>query len=294
MFVSRGTRWSADGDARGVSVLVHDPEPSAGHAVLDLERGRDRHGDRRAAQFLLGATPEVGCASVTQFVGLIPPGRAPDHFHKYDEVIYVLEGEGELVIDGEKAPLRAGLVHPPAARARPLPREHRRLGDARARRLPPGGLARGGLLPRRHPRRRPHRRRVSVPRIERSAEIEWEGNVARGAGRSAATRARSPSLPFSLPTRIGAAEGKTSPEELLAAAHGGCLTMSLAQRADARQDAAARLDVHCRIVMDEVEGEGHQIVASHVTVHAEVEGASTRRSRRRSSAPTRAARSRRC
>ena len=45
---------------------------------------------------------------------MIPPGRAPDHFHRYDEVIYVLEGEGELAIGGRTAPLRAGsCVHLP-------------------------------------------------------------------------------------------------------------------------------------------------------------------------------------
>jgi quercetin dioxygenase-like cupin family protein len=113
LFVSRGTRWSASGDARAVSVLVHDPLPSSGHAVIDLgeaERGSATGG----RQFLLGATPECGCASVTQFVGLIPPGRAPDHFHKYDEVIYVLEGQGELAIGGETAPLGPGsCVHLP-------------------------------------------------------------------------------------------------------------------------------------------------------------------------------------
>jgi quercetin dioxygenase-like cupin family protein len=114
IFVSNGTPWSAEGDARGVSVLIHEPEPSAGHAVLDLnavETGTATAG----RQFLLGATPEVGCASVTQFIGLVPPGRAPDHFHTYDEVIYVLEGEGFLEIDGEQAPLHAGsCVHLPA------------------------------------------------------------------------------------------------------------------------------------------------------------------------------------
>jgi quercetin dioxygenase-like cupin family protein len=113
IFVSRGLPWSAEGDARGVSVLVHEPEPSTGHAVVDLnavEAGTATAG----RQFLLGATPEVGCASVTQFIGLVPPGRAPDHFHTYDEVIYVLEGEGFLEIDGEQAPLRAGsCVHLP-------------------------------------------------------------------------------------------------------------------------------------------------------------------------------------
>jgi mannose-6-phosphate isomerase-like protein (cupin superfamily) len=114
VFVSRGTHWSAEGDARCVSVLIHEPEPSSGHAVLDLnavEAGTATAG--RA--FLLGATPEVGCASVTQFIGLVPPGRAPDHFHTYDEVIYILEGEGFLEIDGEQAPLHAGsCVHLPA------------------------------------------------------------------------------------------------------------------------------------------------------------------------------------
>jgi quercetin dioxygenase-like cupin family protein len=114
IFVSRGQPWSAEGDARGLSVLVHEPEPSSGHAVLDLnavETGSATAG----RQFLLGATPEVGCATVTQFVGLVPPGRAPDHFHTYDELIYILEGEGLLEIDGEQAPLRAGsCVHLPA------------------------------------------------------------------------------------------------------------------------------------------------------------------------------------
>jgi mannose-6-phosphate isomerase-like protein (cupin superfamily) len=106
-FVSRGTNWWAEGDARCVSVLIHEPELSTGHAVLDLNAVQA--GTATAGrEFLLGATPEVGCASVTQFIGLVPPGRAPDHFHSYDEVIYVLEGEGFLEIDGEQAPLHAG------------------------------------------------------------------------------------------------------------------------------------------------------------------------------------------
>jgi mannose-6-phosphate isomerase-like protein (cupin superfamily) len=108
LFFARGTAWSAEGDARVVSVLVHDPAPAgAAHAVLDLESAD--HGTATAGRaFVLGATPEVGCASVTQFIGLVPPGRAPDHFHRYDEVIYILEGEGMLEIAGEQAPLEAG------------------------------------------------------------------------------------------------------------------------------------------------------------------------------------------
>ena len=112
-----------------------------------------------------------------------------------------------------------------------------------------------------------------MPRIERRAEIVWEGNVARGAGTlTAASSGAFRELPFSLPTRIGDPEGKTSPEELLAAAHGGCLTMSLAGELTKAGTPPGRLDVSCLIVMDEVEGQGHQILESHVRMAAAADG----------------------
>jgi osmotically inducible protein OsmC len=112
-----------------------------------------------------------------------------------------------------------------------------------------------------------------MPHIEREARIVWEGNVARGAGSiSAATSGAFSDLGFSLPTRIGRAEGKTSPEELLAAAHGGCIAMSLASELTTAGTPPGRLDVTCTIVMDEVEGQGHQIVGSRVDAVVTVEG----------------------
>ena len=61
-----------------------------------------------------------------------------------------------------------------------------------------------------------------MPRIVREADVSWDGNLARGTGAiTAASSAAFEALGYSLPTRI-AAPGKTSPEELLAAAHGGC------------------------------------------------------------------------
>jgi mannose-6-phosphate isomerase-like protein (cupin superfamily) len=41
-------------------------------------------------------------SEVTQFVGSIPPGRAPDHFHEYEEVLFILRGEGRMWA-GEKS-----------------------------------------------------------------------------------------------------------------------------------------------------------------------------------------------
>jgi osmotically inducible protein OsmC len=111
-----------------------------------------------------------------------------------------------------------------------------------------------------------------MPRIERTAEIVWEGNVARGAGTISAGSGAFSGLAYSLPTRIGQPEGKTSPEELLAAAHGGCITMSLASELVTAGTPPGRLEVTCRILMDEIEGQGHQIVGSQVELVAAAEG----------------------
>jgi osmotically inducible protein OsmC len=116
-----------------------------------------------------------------------------------------------------------------------------------------------------------------MPRIERSAEVAWEGNVARGAGHISAGTGAFTGLPYSLPTRIGQAEGKTSPEELLAAAHCGCLVMSLASELSQAGAPPERIDATCTIVMDEVEGEGHQIVASRIVVRGTDDGAALER-----------------
>jgi mannose-6-phosphate isomerase-like protein (cupin superfamily) len=115
VFVARSTPWRVESaeDLKLLSVLVEEPLPAAAeHAVIAAgERGTATAG----REFTLLAHPENGCASVTQFVGYIPPGRAPDHFHLYDEVVYVLAGEGAFHVDGESAPLRAGsCVHLPS------------------------------------------------------------------------------------------------------------------------------------------------------------------------------------
>jgi quercetin dioxygenase-like cupin family protein len=59
-------------------------------------------------EFRIVADPGTGLRSATHFVGYIPTLRAPEHFHTYDEVIYVLDGEGVMHVDGADYPLTAG------------------------------------------------------------------------------------------------------------------------------------------------------------------------------------------
>ena len=110
-----------------------------------------------------------------------------------------------------------------------------------------------------------------MPRIERSAHIVWEGNVARGVGTISARSGAFTALPFTLASRVEAPAGKTSPEELLAAAHAGCYAMSLAGELAAGGRRPQRLEVSAKVVMDEVDG-SHLVVASEIRARARVEG----------------------
>ena len=108
-----------------------------------------------------------------------------------------------------------------------------------------------------------------MPRVERSAEVSWEGNLARGEGRISAPSGIFSEAPYSAATRIASRPETTSPEELLAAAHAGCFAMSLAGEL---REAEARIDVTANVVLDEVDGQGHQIVESQLEVRARAPG----------------------
>ena len=51
---------------------------------------------------------DVGSTEVTQFVGSIPPGRAPDHFHNYEEVLFILRGVGRMWAGKTHTPIAFG------------------------------------------------------------------------------------------------------------------------------------------------------------------------------------------
>ncbi len=103
--------------------------------------------------------------------------------------------------------------------------------------------------------------------FERQATITWEGSVRDGHGEvRAGTGAFS--LPVSFPSRVGAAEGKTSPEELIASAHAACYAMALAATLGRHNANAARLHVSAT-VKAEFNETGLVIQASHLRVLAD-------------------------
>jgi mannose-6-phosphate isomerase-like protein (cupin superfamily) len=112
-WVGAGTPWQVlESDGLEIlSVLVREPLPGdASHVVVGVDDAEE--GTATAGRMFRLLAPS---ASATQFVGYIPVGRAPDHFHTYDEVVYVLGGRGELHIGGETVQLQQGTcVHLPA------------------------------------------------------------------------------------------------------------------------------------------------------------------------------------
>jgi mannose-6-phosphate isomerase-like protein (cupin superfamily) len=103
---------TAEGAATAAAGRAGAPGEATGPRLSELgDRPVEVTGDRRF-RVLFG--PGNGCSAATQFVGEIPPGRAPEHSHPYDEVVLVLEGEGVLHAGTGDRPLVPGsCVHLP-------------------------------------------------------------------------------------------------------------------------------------------------------------------------------------
>ncbi|HEY1515357.1 MAG TPA: cupin domain-containing protein [Solirubrobacteraceae bacterium] len=96
---------------RFVSVRVSGPVAagdSAERAVVRRLADQEAQEATTARTFRIVADPSTGLRSATHFVGYVPTERAPEHFHTYDEVIYILEGEGALHTEGSRTPVVAG------------------------------------------------------------------------------------------------------------------------------------------------------------------------------------------
>jgi mannose-6-phosphate isomerase-like protein (cupin superfamily) len=113
-FVAVGETYAVENHGPGELLIVSVLAPADGAEREGARKVTVHFGDQpelrasteRTFRFLVNE--EAGCFDVTQFIGLVQPSRAPMHSHPYDEVGYVVEGEGVAHVGGSSTPLRAG------------------------------------------------------------------------------------------------------------------------------------------------------------------------------------------
>lgn len=108
----------------------------------------------------------------------------------------------------------------------------------------------------------------------RTATVTWQGSLTDGSGSvSAGTSGLFTDLPVSWGSRTEGADGRTSPEELLAAAHAACFAMAFSADLGRAGYTPEELHVEAEVTFDKVEG-GWTVTASALTVLGHVHGIS--------------------
>lgn len=113
-FVAPGETWSIDNTGPGELLLV----AVAAAADLPVDEGRRKRTIRFDEQpehtasvertFRYLVNEDAGCLDVTQFIGIVQPSKAPFHSHPYEELGYIVEGEGVAHVGGRSVPLKPG------------------------------------------------------------------------------------------------------------------------------------------------------------------------------------------
>ena len=106
----------------------------------------------------------------------------------------------------------------------------------------------------------------------RQAEATWEGDLVSGKGVvSAGTSRAFTGLPVTWGSRTESDEGRTSPEELVAAAHAACFCMALSHGLAQAGTPPQRLEVGATVTFDQVDG-GWKVVSSALRLRGQVPG----------------------
>ncbi len=108
---------------------------------------------------------------------------------------------------------------------------------------------------------------------KRTAEAVWEHDLLHGQGTVKGTSGALPAIGVSWSSRTEAPAGKTSPEELLAAAHAACYSMALSAGLGRMQKPPERLDVRATATFDKV-GESWNVTTMEIQVVGKVPGLS--------------------
>jgi len=89
----------------GATLEGYEPGDGQLQVIAMRDRPVQRTGDRWYREVI---NADDGSTQVTQFVGGIPRGRAPDHYHLYEEVIVILEGTGAMWAGTSNTPIERG------------------------------------------------------------------------------------------------------------------------------------------------------------------------------------------
>ena len=110
----------------------------------------------------------------------------------------------------------------------------------------------------------------AMANAERTATTVWEGDLAHGNGVLSLKSGAAPNLPVTWASRTERSDGKTSPEELIAAAHAACFSMALSHELAQAGNAPERLDVSATVTLSM--DDGPKVTSSHLTVRGVVPG----------------------
>jgi mannose-6-phosphate isomerase-like protein (cupin superfamily) len=112
--VAPGETWSIDNAGPGELLLV----AVSAAAELPVDEARRKRTIRFDEQpehtasvertFRYLVNEDAGCMDVTQFIGIVQPSKAPFHSHPYEELGYIVEGEGVAHVGGRSVPLKPG------------------------------------------------------------------------------------------------------------------------------------------------------------------------------------------
>jgi len=110
-----------------------------------------------------------------------------------------------------------------------------------------------------------------MPSLKSTATSVWQGGLADGSGTVSLASGAASGLGVSWPARTEAADGRTSPEELIAAAHAACYSMALSHELASRGATPGSLEVtaECTFVVDD---EGSRIASMHLAVRGTAGG----------------------
>ncbi|MCL4467124.1 MAG: OsmC family peroxiredoxin [Chloroflexi bacterium] len=110
-----------------------------------------------------------------------------------------------------------------------------------------------------------------MPLTQRRAEVTWEGNLIHGNGKVTTGTGVLKEAPVTWAARTERPDGKTSPEELIAAAHAACYAMAFSNTMDKAGHAPTRLHINAVCSLERVEG-GIKISAMDLNVSGVVPG----------------------